>query len=304
MLYIEKKNIMQHRDQLLGEVYDILKDMKHRDAKLYGGKGGVTLIDCNPRMCPKGRNLDYAAARAARTSYNSGLKGVKADEGLVRFLVRHKHTSPLEFISMTFLIKCPIFVARQIMRHRTASVNEVSARYTELPDVFYVPEKGDVRVNNTHNKQSSGGSVENEQKAIEVFEKANEESYRRYQELLSLGVSREQARSVLPVGIFTQFYFTMNLNNLLKFLTLRKADDCQKETRVVADQMYEMMLELCPVVMNAWWDYHHASLSLTHPECVSIETGNPLSKHVSKGEKREFKDKLRRLNIPDDFLDE
>jgi len=108
----------------------------------------------------------------------------------------------------------------------------------------------------------------------------------------------------LPVGIFTQFYFTMNLNNLLKFLTLRKADDCQKETRVVADKMYEMMLELCPVVMNAWWDYHHASLNLTHPECVSIETGNPLSEHVSKGEKREFKEKLKRLNIPDDFLDE
>jgi thymidylate synthase (FAD) len=229
---------------------DILVDVK-KEILLYENKGGVLLVDCSPRICPEGRKLDFAAVRAARTSYGSGLKTIEEDTKLVKYLVSHDHTSPLEFITFTFKITCPIFVARQIMRHRTASINEISARYTKMKDVFFIPDK--IRMNITKNKQSSDGEIteEKREKIIDIYENMYKLIYKNYEELLSLGVCREQARAILPVGLFTEFYITMNMNNLLKFLKLRMASDAQYETQLVAKAMYELTYPLCPNIYDA-----------------------------------------------------
>ena len=242
-------------DTLLGKVYDILNG-KERKVECYNGQGDVTLIDCYPRLCPEGRTLDFAAVRSARVSYGSGLKSVKADEGLVRYLIQNRHTSPLEFAGFTFKVTCPLFVARQIMRHRTTSINEISARYTVLPNTIFKVTKEGLRMNIVENKQSSAGQIGDEkaEEALALFKKVEETSYESYEKLLKLGVAREVARSVLPVGIFTEFYITMNLNNFLKFLSLRLPEDCQKETREVAEAMFCLAQPLSPVVFNTFRD--------------------------------------------------
>lgn len=284
-------------DELLGEVYDVLQYSK-RTIKLYQNKGSVDLIDCSPRLCPIGRKMGYSAARAARTSYGSGLKTPKQDQGLVNYLVRNYHTSPLEFMSFTFKITCPIFVARQIMRHRMASVNEVSARYTVLKPKFFIPPFDGLRINNKLNKQSSGGSIkdEKEQKEIiDIYVNSYNEIYKNYEKLLELKVARELARSILPVGIFTEFYITMNVNNFLKFLKLRMADDCQYETRIVADAMFNLAYPLCPTVFDAWKCYSMESLMLSEKEISAIKNRTDTLENGSKGEQTEYDNKLNML---------
>lgn len=278
---------------------DVL-DGKCKRVSLYNEKGGVTLVDCSPRLVPAGRGVDFAAARAARTSYGSELKSKVQDERLVRYLVRNFHTSPLEFISFTFKIECPIFVSRQIMRHRTTSINEISARYTVLNKRFFVPERDNIRINNKHNKQSSGSSINEKDKdrVLSMFEASYKHSYDTYQNMLELGVAREIARSVLPVGIFTEFYLTMNLNNLFKFLRLRVAEDCQYETRIVAKAMMELVEPLCPCAFKAWREYSLHSMSLGKHEIEAIKNREKdLNKEASKGEKLTYHKKLQILNI-------
>lgn len=264
-------------DQLIGKCYDVL-DGKERRINILN-HGYVSLVDCMPRLCPEGRTVEHAIVRAARTSYRGGLKSIKEDLGLLRYLIRNHHTSPLEFVRIVFKIKCPMFVARQIMRHRTTSINEVSARYTELPDEFYVPEA--FRVQHIHNKQSSGEEFKDEN-LNSLYEKSCRESYDTYLKLLKSGVAREIARSVLPVGIYTEFYLTLDLNNLFKFLTLRTAEDCQYETRQVAQSMLDLTILVAPDAVQAWYDYTKV-IKFNRREL----SGEPLS----KGEQNEFEKK-------------
>ncbi len=179
---------------------------------------------------------DMAVVRAARVSYGNESKGEKADEKLIHYLMQHNHGTPFEHIVFTFHIKCPIFVARQWFRHRIGSFNEISGRYTELATEFFVPTT--LRENKTANHQASieGDFTDDEiQSMLSEWNYALEIAESTYESLLEKGVAREQARAVLPIGTYTEFYWTVNLRSLFNFIRLRTADDSQAEMREYAD---------------------------------------------------------------------
>ena len=198
---------------------------------------------------------DRAVARAARTSYqrNEG-KNEESDRKLINRLWKDRHTSPFEMVALTFRIRLPIFVMRQHVRHRTASLNEWSFRYTECPDMFYVPSGDDVRGQHSTNKQMSGPALGQEAsaEARELIDSANMESYRIYKKLLDLGVAREQARVVLPVSAYTQIIWNIDMRNLLRYFSLRLAPDAQKEIRDYAEVMAGIVKKGWPMIWEAF----------------------------------------------------
>lgn len=200
---------------------------------------------------------DNRIAQSARVSYGTGLKGPEQDAKLVRYLLRNAHTSPFEQVVFTFHMSMPIFVARQIVRHRTARLNEISARYTELEDKFYIPKLERIQGQGKENKQGSSGSLEIEDAscARDKIAMNSRDAYEYYQELLELGVSRELARMVLPLNIYTRWYWQMDLNNLFKFLKLRLDPHAQYEVQVYAEAIYELIDPICPVACEAFDEY-------------------------------------------------
>jgi len=195
---------------------------------------------------------DEAIGDAARLSYDR--RGKTADRALLRYLMRHRHTSPFEMGEMRFELKMPIFVARQWVRHRTCSMNELSARYTELPEEMFVPEK--VEVQSTENKQGreKGSGLDSTHLRV-VIDRANHAAYSAYQILLDAGVSREIARGVLPLNIYTKKVWKMDLHNLMHFLKLRLNPGAQEEIRVYAEVMEKMVAEHFPITYEAFVDY-------------------------------------------------
>tara|TARA_B100000686_G_C16780544_1_gene971528 strand:- start:1447 stop:2067 length:621 start_codon:yes stop_codon:yes gene_type:complete len=175
---------------------------------------------------------DLSVVKAARVSYGQDSKGEEADQKLINYMMKHNHGTPFEHIVYTFHIKCPIFVARQWFRHRMGSFNEISGRYVELDTKFWVPHVW--RSNNQENKQSStdGGFTPVEaEKLYRKYHSALDLSALIYEELLEAGVAREQARAILPIGTYTEFYWTVNARSLFNFLSLRTAPDAQEEMR-------------------------------------------------------------------------
>lgn len=221
--------------------------------------GHVRLVDCSPRLVPDDqKTADFAIVRAARVSYGDGTKSVSEDRTLLRYLFRHAHTTPLEMVEFTFHCKMPIFVARQWIRHRTASVNEISGRYSVVKDEFYVPRHEDIRAQSTANKQGGG-----EEMSFELADQFNEDcrltakdSYESYMAALDNGVSREQARIQLPLSLYTEWYWKIDLHNLFHFLALRCDSHAQYEIRVFADAMLKLITPIVPVSVEAWNDYH------------------------------------------------
>ena len=207
--------------------------------------GFVALVDVMPRFVPEGKTGDSAIVQAARVSYGEGTKKVNEDRGLVRYLLRHRHTTPFEMIEFKFHVAMPIFVARQWIRHRTANVNEYSARYSIVPDRFYRPSIDNVRKQSTTNRQGGEESidVETAESFLELLEDS-EKLYARYLELTEKGVARELARAALPVSVYTEWYWKCDLHNLFHFLSLRMDPHAQQEIRVFADAMYELMNKL------------------------------------------------------------
>ena len=200
--------------------------------------GFVALVDSMPRLVPEGQTADSAIVQAARVSYGAGTKKVNEDRGLIRYLLRHRHTTPLEMIEFKFHIAMPIFVARQWIRHRTANVNEYSARYSIMPDRFYRPSIDNVRKQSTSNRQ--GGDEPMDVGTAEEFLKLLEDSealYSRYHDLTEKGVAREIARAALPVSVFTEWYWKCDLHNILHFLSLRMDKHAQIEIRDYATAM-------------------------------------------------------------------
>lgn len=198
---------------------------------------------------------DQSIARAARTSYQrSEGKSDEHDKRLVARLWNDRHTSPFEMVSLTFRIRLPIFVMRQHVRHRTASLNEWSFRYTECPDLFYKPAIDDVRGQHKTNKQMGGENLSPDasKEAIELIDKQNSDAYKAYQELLELGMAREQARVVLPVSAYTQIIWNMDMRNLLHYFSLRLADDAQKEIREYAEVMAAIVQKGWPMIWEAY----------------------------------------------------
>ena len=184
---------------------------------------------------------DMSVVRAARVSYGNETKGEVADKKLIHYLMKHNHGTPFEHIVFTFHIKCPIFVARQWFRHRIGSFNEISGRYTELDTEFFVPQL--FRENKTSNHQASiegDFSDEETQSMMSEWIYALEIAESTYQSLLEKGVAREQARAILPVGTYTEFYWTVNLRSLFNFIRLRTADDSQAEMREYAEKIQEI----------------------------------------------------------------
>lgn len=258
--------------------------------------GFVGLIDAMPSEKGAG---DGAIVQAARTSYGKGTKTVRNDESLIRYLIRHYHTSPIEMVEFKFHLKMPIFAARQHIRHRTASVNEYSGRYSEMSNEFYVPEIPNIKPQAKDNKQGRDGSIspKNAQGVQEVMRIAYADAYSAYQTLLGRenedfydlynkndgllddefretdqpgGIAKELARSVLPVGNYTEMYWKIDLSNLFKYLRLRADSHAQYEIRVYADAMAELIKPYVPIAFKAYEDYILNSSSFSGPEMAVI----------------------------------
>lgn len=216
---------------------------------------------------------DSSIVQAARVSYGAGTKKVHEDRGLIRYLIRHQHWTPVEMVEFKFHVKIPVFVARQWIRHRTANVNEVSARYTEMKDEMYLPPLQHISAQSKDNKQgrelqSFPEDVANDIQAI--IKESNERQYDVYQKLLELGVARELARTVLPVGHYTEWYWKIDLRNLMNFLALRLDPHAQWEIRVYAEAMAEIVKQVVPIAWEAFEDYilHSSHLSRYETEIV------------------------------------
>lgn len=223
-------------------------------------KGHVRIVDVMPRLVPEEtKTADYAVVQAARVSYGQGTKTVNEDDGLIRYLMRHTHSTPNEMVEFKFHCKMPIFVARQWIRHRTANVNEISGRYSVLNDEFYIPDADDVRQQSKMNKQGGEELITKEDALIfqRDLETLSSQAYDLYKSYLDQGVSREQARMILPVNLYTEWYWKCDLHNILHFLALRCDKHAQKEIRVFGEAMLSLIEPIVPFVIRAWNDYNH-----------------------------------------------
>jgi thymidylate synthase (FAD) len=238
---------------------------------------------------------DASIVKAARVSYGTGTKSVSEDRGLIRYLLRHHHSSPIEQVSFQFHIKIPIFVARQLLRHRTASANEYSARYSIMSDEFYLPDASHIEPQSTTNKQGRAGSIDDHSKegVRWLMQTAYETSYATYKTLLGQrdeqvmvhydpygdnpllteefpGIARELARTVLPVANYTECYWKSDLSNLFKLLKLRRDSHAQYEIRVLADAMYRLIQPIVPLACEAFTDYMMEAVTLSRMEVALL----------------------------------
>ena len=243
---------------------------------------------------------DAAICQAARVSYGKGTKSVQNDEGLIRYLMRHWHSTPFEMCEVKFHVKLPVFVARQWIRHRTANVNEYSARYSILDREFYIPAPEHLAAQSTVNNQGRGAVLEGEEAArvLEMLKSDAGRAYDNYEAMLSQdgqqGLARELARMNLPANVYTQWYWKVDLHNLFHFLRLRADAHAQYEIRVYADLMSKLVADWVPIAFGAFEDYRMGGVSLSAKgievlrrrlagEAVTQETSG-----MSKGEWREF----------------
>ncbi len=200
---------------------------------------------------------DDAIVQAARVSYGKGTRKVSQDRGLIRYLLRHRHTTPFEMVEFKFHCKMPIFVARQWVRHRTANINEYSLRYSEARDEFYIPDEKHILFQSKLNKQGRSGEVSADlkKKVQDYFREISDRSYAVYSELNEAGIARELARAVLPVNIYTEWYWKNDLHNILHFLSLRMDPHAQYEIRIYAEAMAKIVKQIAPFAYEAFQDY-------------------------------------------------
>lgn len=272
---------------------------------------------------------DKAIVDAARVSYGDGTKTVSDDRNLIRYMVRHAHTSPLEMCEIKLHLKMPIFVARQWIRHRTANVNEISGRYSIMKDEFYVPKSENVAIQSSTNNQGRGDNInpERAKDVIDLIDYANRASYMDYKHLVTEGpffndfgdgcegyaVARELARVVLPLNTYTEFYWKIDLHNLLHFLRLRTDSHAQFEIREYANAIAEIVKEWVPLVWEAFEDYKLNAVTLSVGEQRYLEelvhsyAGEDFAERtcefamknygLSKRELREFAQKLQVMGL-------
>lgn len=201
---------------------------------------------------------DSAVVQAARVSYGKGTKNKRRDKGLIDYLIKHQHNSPFEMVEFKFHCKMPIFVARQWVRHRTANINEISGRYSVMEDTVWTPTKDDLRQQAKINRQ---GSVEEaipepqNSEVLEMFKNDQRMIFDHYKTFLDNGVAREVARTNLPLSTYTEWYWKIDLHNLLHFLELRMESHAQKEIRVYADAMAEFVKKHCPICWESFQEY-------------------------------------------------
>ncbi|MEM1237376.1 MAG: FAD-dependent thymidylate synthase [Pseudomonadota bacterium] len=244
---------------------------------------------------------DSAIVQAARVSYGEGTKHVSNDEGLIRYLMRHWHSTPFEMCEIKLHVKLPVFVARQWIRHRTANVNEYSARYSILDREFYIPAPEHVAAQSAVNNQGRGALLEGAEAArvLEILKADSTRCYDNYEAMISdegqQGLARELARMNLPANVYTQWYWKVDLHNLFHFLRLRADSHAQYEIRVYADEICKIVADWVPLAYGAFEDYRlgGATLSGRAMECVrkmlAGEEVTQESSGMSKGEWREFR---------------
>jgi thymidylate synthase (FAD) len=248
---------------------------------------------------------DNAIVQAARVSYGQGTKHARDDAGLIRYLMRHWHSTPFEMCEIKLHVKLPVFVARQWIRHRTANVNEYSARYSILDREFYIPAPDALAAQSSVNNQGRGAVLEGAeaQQVLETLKSGASRCYDEYEQMLSQdgqqGLARELARMNLPMNIYTQWYWKTDLHNLMHFLRLRADAHAQYEIRVYADAICELVKAWVPAAWAAFEDYRLNAAQFSGPgmavlrrmlagEAVTQETSG-----MSKGEWREFEAALK-----------
>lgn len=220
---------------------------------------------------------DAAVVQAARVSYGKGTRKVSEDRGLINYLMRHRHTTPFEMCEIKYHVKLPIFVARQWIRHRTANVNEYSARYSILDNEFYVPAPDQLGTQSRSNRQGRGAVLEGAEakRVLELLKRDAEQAYASYEEMLNergdgskidparQGLARELARMNLTLNFYTQWYWKTDLHNLLHFLSLRADPHAQYEIRVYAEAMLETVKRWVPITYDAFADYRLGAAQLS-----------------------------------------
>jgi len=216
---------------------------------------------------------DDAIVDAARVSISGeNVRAVSENRGLIRYLMRHRHTTPLEMVEFKFRCKMPIFVARQWIRHRTASVNEMSGRYSEMPHEFYVPELEDIQLQAGKNKQGRDDSVmDNPDYWRDDFANEARASFDLYQDRIDAGMARELARANLPLSTYTQWIWKIDLHNLFHFLALRLHPHAQKEIRVFGEAMAGLIKPVVPLAYEAFEDYRLNGCFLTANDVLALQ---------------------------------
>ncbi|MHA1718279.1 MAG: FAD-dependent thymidylate synthase [Promethearchaeota archaeon] len=264
---------------------------------------------------------DQDIVNAARTSYDKGTKKVSSTRQLIRYLIRHKHSGPIEFGVLVFRIRCPLFVARQWFRHRMASYNETSLRYSEAIEEFYIPPSEWITGQDRRNRQARNNKqIEDSDKIRLRLSNDAQNLLKSYQEFLDKGVAREIARINLPLSLYTSFVFKIDLRSLLNFLSLRTDPHAQFEIRQYANSMEKMTEKYFPMVIEAWRDYLKNSITFSSNEIKILKNifdekldvikevefylhENDGNLPLAKLEQLEFIDKMRNLMGIDTTLD-
>ena len=243
---------------------------------------------------------DSAIVQAARVSYGAGTKHVQNDDGLIRYLMRHWHSTPFEMCEVKLHVKLPVFVARQWIRHRTANVNEYSARYSILDREFYIPEPAQLAAQSVVNNQGRGEVLTGAESArvLEILKRDAAQCYDDYESMLSQdgqqGLARELARMNLPMNIYTQWYWKTDLHNLFHFLRLRADAHAQYEIRVYAEAIAACVKDWVPLAFGAFEDYRMGGVTLSAKAIAVLKRqlkGEKVGQEdsgMSKGEWREF----------------
>lgn len=240
---------------------------------------------------------DQRIVQSARVSYGEGTKSVSQDGALIDYLLRHQHTSPFEQVVMTFHVKMPIFVARQWVRHRTGRMNEVSGRYSIMKEEFYVPEAEKVAPQSKDNKQGRASEAfdsEIANKIINQLEEGQKSAYENYSELLDAGLAREIARINLPLSLYTEFYWEMDLHNLFHFLKLRLDSHAQYEIRVYAEVMLEMCKKVAPMATESFINHQNNGVNFSGEEMDALRAILDGKPNPLEGKKKDrFEEKIR-----------
>ena len=262
---------------------------------------------------------DTSIVQSARVSYGKGTKKVSTDSGLIKYLMRHWHSTPFEMCEIKYHVKLPIFIARQWIRHRTANVNEYSARYSILDKEFYLPEPKHLAAQSKSNRQGRGDIIEGDQtkQVLELLKNDAERTYNDYEMMLNerydgtiidekkVGLARELARMNLTLNTYTQWYWKIDLLNLMNFLRLRADDHAQYEIRAYADAMLETVKKWVPITYEAFIDYRVGGTEISAKGKIVIQkliSGEKVSVDESGLSKREWNELMTTFELKDKLI--
>jgi len=263
---------------------------------------------------------DTSIVQAARVSYGKGTKKVSTDAGLIKYLMRHWHSTPFEMCEIKYHIKLPIFIARQWIRHRTANVNEYSARYSILDKEFYLPDSDHLAAQSQINRQGRGEVLKGEQakKVLDLLKNDAEQTYKNYEEMLNerydgtvidegkTGLARELARMNLTLNTYTQWYWKTDLLNLMNFLRLRADHHAQYEIRTYADAMLDTVKKWVPITYEAFMDYRVGGTEISSKGKIVIQkmiNGEKVSIEESDLSKREWNELMSAFELKEKIIE-